>query len=238
MKRYLFTLPLILALVACEPAPPITQQQVQQSIAALPRTEIKLDSNLPGAKVSLAKNFYLVFDGSGSMADQCSGEEKLVGAKKAFHAFLTKVSKDANLGLYVFDASGSREVVPLGSGNHQKVSAAVDQIRSSGGTPLAEAIRTGTDRLVHQYKFQLGYGEYRLVVVTDGEADSLPEASLYAIQYRIPIYSIGLCIGDSHPLRRYALSYRAAENSDDLQRGLEETLAETPTFDVTFTQKR
>lgn len=237
MKRYL---PLVLSAViftACEPAP-VSQQQAQQSVAALPKTEIKLDENLPGAKVSLARNIYIVFDGSGSMAEDCSGEQKLPGAKKAFHTYIAKIPHDVNLGLYVFDSGGSREVVPLSPNNHQKISQAVNEIRANGGTPLAEAIRTGTDKLVNQYKMQLGYGDYRLVVVTDGIADSLPEASLYAIQNHIPIYSIGLCIGDNHPLRQYALSYRAANNMVDLQKGLEETLAEPPTFDVSFAHKR
>ena len=110
---------------------------------------------------------------------------------------------------------------------------AVNGIRAGGGTPLAAAISFATDRLVEQYRRQLGYGDYRLVVVTDGRADKIPEAARYAAYYGMPIYAIGLCIDDDHPLRRYAVSYRAADSFADLAAGLEETLAELEDFDVT-----
>ena len=90
-----------------------------------------------------------------------------------------------------------------------------------------------TNQLVEQYKRQLGYGEFRLVVVTDGRADGIPDAASYATRYGIPIYAIGLCVDPGHPLRRYAVSYRAADSFEDLAQGLEETLAELPTYDVT-----
>ena len=83
------------------------------------------------------------------------------------------------------------------------------------------------------YERQLGYGEYRLVVVTDGQADEIPEAAAYSATYRVPLYAIGLCIGDEHPLRQYAWRYRAADNFADLAQGLEDTLAETTLFDPT-----
>ena len=76
-------------------------------------------------------------------------------------------------------------------------------------------------------------GEYRLVAVTDGRADNIPEAARYAAHFGMPIYAIGLCIGEDHPLRRLAASYRAADSFDDLAQGLEETLAELPDFDPT-----
>ncbi len=106
-------------------------------------------------------------------------------------------------------------------------------IEASGGTPLALAIRYGTERLIRQYKKQLGYGEFRLVVVTDGKAAGIPEAALYAAKHGIPIYAIGLCVGTDHPLRHYSVSYRAADNFADLSKGLADTLAELPNFDVT-----
>ena len=98
---------------------------------------------------------------------------------------------------------------------------------------MAQAIRYGTDQLIRQYQRQLGYGEYRLVVVTDGIAEEIPQAALYAAQYGIPIYAIGLCVEANHPLRNFSVSYRAADSFRDLQKGLEATLAELPNYDVT-----
>ena len=123
--------------------------------------------------------------------------------------------------------------MPLGSGNRPVFMKAIDNVQASGGTPLAHAIRFGTWKLVGQYKRQLGYGEFRLVVVTDGSAKEIPSAARYAQGLRIPIYAIGLGIKGDHPLRAHAVSYREASNFDDLERALEEVLSELPGFDVT-----
>lgn len=205
------------------------------------RIEIPLDANVGNEEASLARNFYFIFDGSGSMGEEpdrgCRGDQsfsnKLEGAQWAVSEFLSKVPADIHLGLYVFDDEGQREVVPLGQGNRPAFLQAIRNVKDGGGTPLAKAISFGTGRLVQRYKRQLGYGEYRLVVVTDGRADNIPEAADFAARHGFPIYAIGLCIGEDHPLRRYAVSYRAADSFDDLARGLEETLAELPDFDPT-----
>ena len=70
------------------------------------------------------------------------------------------------------------------------------------------------------------------MAVTDGQANGIPRAALHAIGKNIPIYTIGLCIGNNHALRNYSASYRAADSSADLAAALEETLAEAPSFDV------
>jgi hypothetical protein len=194
-----------------------------------------------GEEAKLTRNFYFILDGSGSMSEptnaDCGGDrqfsDKLQGAKWAVKKFLENVPDDVDIGLYVFDNTGKGEVVPLGSGNREAFITAVDEIQAGGGTPLARAISFGTDRLVEKYKKQLGYGEFRLVVVTDGKANQIPEAALYAAKYGIPIYTIGLCVGQDHPLRSYSVSYRAADNFADLSQGLQDTLAELPIFDVT-----
>ena len=117
--------------------------------------------------------------------------------------------------------------------NRDRFLGAVQKTRAGGNTPLTESITQGVDRLVQQRDHQLGYGEFRLIVVTDGQATGrpLPQAVDYARQQRIPIYTIGLCIGEKHELRRYSVSYRAADSIEALKRGLEETLAETNVFD-------
>jgi Ca-activated chloride channel family protein len=190
---------------------------------------------------SLTRNFYFIFDGSGSMAEaltrQCTGDRRfgsrLEGAKWAVEQFLPLVPRDVNLGLWIFDADGNRERVPLGPDNHRVFLTEVRKTRASGNTPLTESIEQGVKRLVQQRDQQLGYGEFRLIVVTDGQATGrpLPQAVNYAREQRIPIYTIGLCIGEKHELRKYSVSYRAADSIEALKRGLEETLAETSVFD-------
>jgi Ca-activated chloride channel family protein len=206
---------------------------------------IKIPENI-GGEAKLTRNIYFIMDGSGSMNERttsdCGGDQeftdKITGARWAIKKFLENVPEDVNIGLYVFDFHGRREVVPLGASNREAFISAVDDIEASGTTPLAEAIRFGTDQLVQQYKKQLGYGEFRLVVVTDGIAEGIPEAAIYAARRGIPIYAIGLCVEVRHPLRHFSVSYRAADSFEDLKKGLEETLAELPSFDVTEFQEQ
>jgi Ca-activated chloride channel family protein len=194
-----------------------------------------------GGEASLTRNFYVIFDGSGSMAEslnkQCKGDKRfgsrLEGAKWAVEQFLPLVPQEVNLGLWIFDADGNSERVVLGPDTRDKFLIAVKKTRAGGNTPLTESIEQGVNRLVQQRDKQLGYGEFRLVVVTDGEATGrpLPQAVAYARERHIPIYTIGLCLGAGHELRKYSVSYRAADSIEALKRGLEETLAETNVFD-------
>jgi len=193
---------------------------------------------------NLARNFYFVLDGSGSMgedpATKCSGAArssyptKLDAARWAIGEFLKQVPADDRIGLYVFDRSGQREVVSLGTGNRDQFLRAVGNVYAAGGTPLAEAIIMGVNRLAAQREQQLGYGDFRLVVVTDGEATGrrLEDGTAYALAKRIPIYTIGFCVGQTHTLFRHSVAYRAANSPAELRRGLEETLGELETFDM------
>ncbi len=195
----------------------------------------------PVGEAALTRNFYFIFDGSGSMSEslnkQCRGDKRfgsrLEGAKWAVEQFLPLVPRDVNLGLWVFDSYGNSERVSLGPDNRAPFLTEVQKTRAGGRTPLTESIEQGVNRLVLQRDKQLGYGEFRLIVVTDGEATgrSLPQAVAYARERRIPIYTIGLCIGTDHELRKYSVSYRAADSIEALKGGLEETLAETNVFD-------
>lgn len=234
MRKFLLT-----ALILCACAAPVPEEEARQDLERVTPVTISIETSATG-EASLAANYYVVFDGSGSMrrslGTDCRGNQqfrnKLEGGKWALREFAAKLPQEANVGLYVFDAHGRNERVTLDTNNRTQFLQAVNEIKSSGGTPLAESITVGTDKLVEQYKKQLGYGEYRLVVVTDGEADGIPQAARYATSRNIPIYAIGLCIGNNHPLRSYAASYRAADSPEDLARGLEETLAELPSFDA------
>jgi Ca-activated chloride channel homolog len=195
----------------------------------------------PAGEASLTRNFYFIVDGSGSMSEalnkQCQGDKRfgsrLEGAKWAVEQFIPLVPRDVNLGLWTFDANGNSERLPLGPESRAQFLTAVQKIKAGGRTPLTESIEQGVNRLVQQRDKQLGYGEFRLIVVTDGEATgrALPQAVAYARERRIPIYTIGLCIGAQHELRKYSVSYRAADSIEALRRGLEETLAETNVFD-------
>jgi hypothetical protein len=194
----------------------------------------------PQGEQSLRKNWYFVIDGSGSMSERpprSSGGDKQFRNKMegAIWAVLTTVENlppDVNLGLYVFDAYGAREVIQLGSNNKDAFVAAVKKIRAGNGTPLGDAIAKGADALADQYRKQLGYGEYRLFVVTDGEAtDDLNYGVNKALSYRMPIYTIGFGIEGDHALRRSSVSYKSADSASDVKQGLAEATAELEVYD-------
>jgi len=212
-------------------SPRQTTNERKHNISDIERINIPLDSSLPDAEAATTMNVYFIFDGSGSMNDKEGGITKLDGAKKAVEEFIKYVPRDINLGLFVFDSNGKREVVPLGPNNHERFLEAIKQIKAGGGTPLAGAIKAGSNKLIEQYKRQLGYGDYRLVVVTDGIARNIPSAAIYATQYGFPIYTIGLFVEEDHPLREYSISYKDAQSFEELRQGLTETLAETEYFD-------
>src|SRR4029079_10802202 len=121
-----------------------------------------------------ARNYYVVLDASGSMTERgCSGDlPKIEAARNALAAFAESLPANANLGLQVFDARGVREQIPLATGeaNRAKFKTVLSAVRAGGGTPLHTAITQAYARLEQQGSRQLGYGEYHLVVVTDGEA--------------------------------------------------------------------
>ena len=107
-RLFIFVVSLLVALVA------IVQSQTE---APRPATQV--------GTASLTRNFYFIFDGSGSMSEslnkQCKGDRRfgsrLEGAKWAVEQFLPLMPPDVNLGLWVFDAYGNSERVLLGPDN-------------------------------------------------------------------------------------------------------------------------
>jgi hypothetical protein len=189
-------------------------------------------------------NYYVVLDGSGSMNDQdCSGGvSKMDAAREALAAFAQSVPEHANLGLAAFDGTGISERLPLGTGNRDAFVQAVREVWADGGTPLAETIELAYAHLLEQGRVQLGYGEYHLVVVTDGIASpgQDPTQGIERILAESPVllHTIGFCISDDHALNQPGRTYyRAADNPQALRKGLDEVLAEAPAFDVSqFTE--
>jgi Ca-activated chloride channel family protein len=184
------------------------------------------------------RNFLIVLDGSGSMADsQCSGNlSKIVAAKQAIAAFATKIKPEDNLGLCAFDSRGVTERAPL-SLNRSAFNKALQDVRSDSNTPLGHAVKLGYSLLQKQARRQLGYGEYYLVVVTDGEADRGDDprdiVNKVVSESPVVISTIGFCIGEGHSLNRPGMTlYHDATNLKELNQGLESVLAESEFSDT------
>ena len=252
MKKLLLGAPVFLLLAACEPEQAnnvddkrtITAIQGSQNLSHLYAGRpaeyswptIAQSNTAPISESLLTLNYYLVIDGSGSMDEVgCSGDRKKIDvAKEAVNQFIDSIPKDANVGLLVFDNQGIGERVSLGT-NHDDVKQQVQNIVANGGTPLLQAMTRAYSAITQQAQAQLGYGEYHMVVVTDGESNSGQDPSkiVDTILRKSPItlHTIGFCIGDGHSLNVPGLTdYRAANNPDELLAGLQSVLAESAEY--------
>lgn len=196
-------------------------------------------SEVAAAPELLTRNFYVVFDSSGSMGEnKCApASTKIEVARDALARFATEVPAGANLGMLVFENNRIRELVPLTRNNQAAFVAASRSTLPSGTTPLRDAIRAGYQQLEKQGRRQLGYGDYNLVVITDGEATAgqEPNAEVNWILEHTPvqIHTIGFCIATDHSLNIPGRTvYRSADNPEQLRAGLLEVLAEAEVFDV------
>jgi len=189
---------------------------------------------------STASNFYFIFDMSGSMDESCSGKRKIDGAKEAVSRFMKNIPDDVNIGLMLLGTrTGDEyaEALPIGPGNKKEFLRIINSLNPSGRTPLGEALSASVDKITVQYKKQLGYGTYRIIVITDGEQtgiDLRQPCNNIAQHGFIGLYSIGLCMSSSHTLKKYSLSYRDANNYEELEQALIEATAESDVFDATL----
>lgn len=244
----------VLALAGCEQPPPpaaTVKPAAAQEKPTGPVSTRTLTPSWPSAAQDkaeqaaisrdlFARNYYVVLDASGSMNEKgCSGDQKKIDAARiALNAFADSLPAEANLGLQVFDARGVREWLPLATGNRAQFKAVLANVRAGGGTPLHSAVTHGYARLVAQGTKQFGYGEYHLVVVTDGEASEGqdPGGAVKVLLDRSPVvlHTIGFCVGTAHSLNQPGRTiYRAADDPNQLRQHLSEVLAEAPTFAVT-----
>ncbi|MDU9048790.1 MAG: VWA domain-containing protein [Candidatus Electrothrix sp. Rat3] len=214
------------------PSPP-----AQAAEAGWPPAADKQENILPADQWTM-KNYVMIFDGSGSMGEQrCSGNTtKNAAAQEAVADWAQSVPADANLGLVVFDQKGFSTRLQLGQGERQAFVQQVQAVVAGQGTPLTQAVQTAYDLLTAQARKQLGYGEYHMVIVTDGAANQ-PERltrTINAVLAHSPILisTIGFCIADTHSLNQPGRTiYKAADNPEALRQGLQDVLAESESFD-------
>jgi Ca-activated chloride channel homolog len=254
LKPLVFTLMLCLSVLAgCGEDPQTAQKPAAQTAPAPSATEpvrnqaadrsaawpfVSDDAPSTGLASNLnTRNFVLIFDGSGSMNDsKCADNSSKINiAKEAVVAWSKSVPADANLGLYAFH-SDQVSKLDLSTGNRDVFMEHVMHIEAGGTTPLSEALLQSYKALTEQGRRQLGYGEYTIVVVTDGIAnhpDQLGQTvDMILEKSPVNIYSIGFCIGAQHSLNQPGRTlYKSADNPDQLKQGLQDVLAESEAFD-------
>ncbi len=196
-------------------------------------TGIVLDQN------RVRRNYVLAIDASGSMADNdnCApgNDPKFTVVRPAVEEFLRSLGPDDYLSLMSFQGEQADVLVPLGPVNSALIFSAMSQILPNGGTPIGRTLFRAAEMLEAQAQRQAGYGEYTIVLVTDGAASD-PErmnAALDTITLNTPIViqTIGFCIRNNHALNDPSrVVYRAADDGEALREGLAAAVAEAQDF--------
>ena len=180
-----------------------------------------------------ADNVVIVLDASGSMAGKLKGTDlsRMEAAKSALKEVLRQITPSTRIGLLVFSAKDLKDswVFPLGPRDDARINAAIGRLQPGAGTPLGEFIKYGADRLLEERKKQFGYGTYRLLVVTDGEANDQPLVERYTpdvISRGIIMDVIGVGMDTRHTLATKAHSYRSANDPAALKQAIQAVFAE------------
>lgn len=189
--------------------------------------------NALGEQVVDADNIVVVLDASGSMRKQMSGAgaSRMAVAKSALQEVVKQLPDETNLGLLVFGAAGQNSswVYPLGPMDLTSFSRQLSRIAPRGGTPLGQYIMLGANRLLEQREAQNGYGTYRLIVITDGEANDSALVERYTPQTLargITVEVIGVDMKATHSLARQVHTYRRGDDPKSLTQALVSSIAE------------
>ncbi|MFH1077353.1 MAG: vWA domain-containing protein [Pseudomonadota bacterium] len=178
-------------------------------------------------------NVIIILDSSGSMSETMRDGVtiKMAVAKAALKEVLRQAQEDIQIGLLVFSSSNLADpwVYPLGPRNDAELLHAIDLPEPGGQTPLGAYIKIGADRLLEQKAKQYGYGTYRLLIVTDGEANDQHLVDRYTpevIARGVTVDVIGVNMITTHTLATQAHSYRRADDPDSLKTAISEVFAE------------
>ncbi len=184
-------------------------------------------------------NVVILLDASGSMRDtmSSSGQPRMDVAKQALSKVVDRIDPRTNVGLLVFsDVDGANgwlyDLAPL---DRPRLLEAIDRCQASGGTPLGEYLKTAADRLLQARQAQRGYGSYRLLIVTDGEANDPELLGAYlpdVLARGVAVDCIGVDMQDEHALAKQVHSYRRADDPAALEQAVAAALGEVGAADA------
>ena len=187
------------------------------------------------AQVQVTDNVVVVVDASGSMDTHMAGtgRDRMSVAKDALKQVLDQIPDTTHVGILVFPRGNW--VYPLGPRKESMLTGAIDSIQAGGSTPLGDYMKRGADVLLNARRKQFGYGTYRLLVVTDGEATDRGKVEAFTpdiISRGITIDCIGVEMASRHTLATKVHSYRNANDPESLKQAISEVFAEVVSGDA------
>ena len=180
---------------------------------------------------SASDSVVIVLDDSGSMNERMSGGvRRIEAAKKAIETVLKQFPANTKLGLLLLNGDRSKQhwAIPLEHLSVPQATRKVESVIADGGTPLGDRMREGADALLQLREKQI-YGNYRLLIVTDGEANDAKLLALYlpdVLSRGLIVDAIGVDMKQNHSLATRVHSYRRADDGAALSKAIQEVFAE------------
>lgn len=176
----------------------------------------------------------VVLDDSGSMrqvmADESGGRPRIEVAKNALQRVIKKLPDGTRFGIMLLNGASTEQgwLIPLGELNRKVALQRVANVYADGGTPLGQSMMAAMDQLL-QLRKQQPYADYRLLVVTDGEATDgwlLDQHLGEMVSRGVVVDVIGVDMQAAHSLSSKSHSYRRANDAASFERALTEIFAE------------
>ncbi len=175
----------------------------------------------------------VILDDSGSMNEKMrtnSGSTSRMGAaRNSLIKVINSLPEDTKFGVRLLNGKNvDRKLIPLGLLNREDAVKTISRVSATGGTPLGQVMREGADELL-QYRNLNKYGSFRLLIITDGEANDRDLVATYLpmiLARGISIDVIGVGMKETHQLASQAHSYRSVNDAEGLEKAVSEILAE------------
>jgi hypothetical protein len=173
----------------------------------------------------------ILLDGSGSMGAVMGTQVKMEAAKAAIRNVLATLPESTQVGLLVFTQRGPQRgwLSTLGPRDDAVLLKKLATVEPGGKTPLGQYLQVAANQLLQQRTRQLGYGTYRLLVVTDGQATDMTKmlgVAPQVVSRGMVLDVIGVDMKRDHALSSMAHSYRRADDAASLRSAMAEVLAE------------
>lgn len=182
------------------------------------------------AFAQVQQNVIVIFDDSTSMTTKLGNVSRMEAAKQSLTKVLTNLPDNTNIGIVTLNTSWeeSKWYVPFGPINKKTIGQNINKVVPNGGTPLGGCMKAATDVLLSKRAKQK-YGNYRLLIVTDGEAGDANLVEQYTpdIMTRgLSVDVIGVGMKGEHTLATKVTSYKKANDPKQLAVALQATFAE------------